>query len=57
MYLPQNVVFALGTFVLQAFHIFPATPLVSCIDLSLEILACHDLGIYFVERLTLSPKL
>lgn len=55
MYLPQNVIFfffALGTFVLQAFHFFLATLFMSYIDLSQEILACHDPGIYFVQRLT-----
>ena len=35
---------------------FPGTIPLSCINLSREILACHDPGIYFVERLTPPPK-
>lgn len=47
--------FVLAAFVLQAFDIFLATLRLSCINLSREILACHDAGIYFVERLTSPP--
>ena len=58
MYLSQGVIFffCVGYIYFANASRFPGTIPLSCINLSREILACHDPGIYFVERLTPPQK-